>query len=98
MASPVKLSDGTWGARVPGIVFVGQNITIETRAGKKWTACVAKIISKNSDGAIVQTKSATEKKSGQSSRSNCGYWLCPACEEENSHSRSSCWECGCGRK
>lgn len=24
-------------------------------------------------------------------------WICPACEEENRHGSSACWECGCSR-
>lgn len=43
-ASPAKLRDGTWGARVPGEVTPGAQIEIVTRAGKRWNAQVVRVL------------------------------------------------------
>lgn len=43
-ASPTKLRNGSWGARVPGTVRQGQTITIRTRAGKQWAAEVSRVL------------------------------------------------------
>jgi hypothetical protein len=103
MASPIKLSDGSWGARVQGSVSIGQQITIETKAGKKWSAFVCNIVSEDQYGTIVQT-SRERVTNGTIAQTNSGTpksrnrWYCPACEEENPSFTSRCWECGCGRK
>ena len=71
-ASPSKLKDGTWGARIPldGIYsrrvasdrLKGQDVTIQTRSGKSWTATVAAVLwvgeGRDSAGvALVKTES-----------------------------------------
>ena len=52
-ASPTKLRDGTWGARIRrGFAtreaaeqeFLGARITIRTRAGKEWEAIVSRVV------------------------------------------------------
>ena len=43
-ATPTKLRNGSWGARVHGTPVAGQEITIEARSGKRWTATVAKVL------------------------------------------------------
>lgn len=43
-ASPAKLRDGSWGARVPGNAAKGDGVTIKTRAGKTWPARVVVVL------------------------------------------------------
>lgn len=56
-ATPAKLRNGTWGARVTDPVKVGQTITVKTKAGKTWQAKVTKIVWGGSDAALVATES-----------------------------------------
>lgn len=43
-ASPMKLRDGSWGARAASPdVEIGQTVRIRTRAGKTWDAVVTRI-------------------------------------------------------
>ena len=44
IATPAKLSDGTWGARVPGVPSIGAAIEIRTAAGKSWVARVIRVV------------------------------------------------------
>jgi hypothetical protein len=104
-ASPVKLSDGGWGARVQGNTWIGQQITIETKAGKKWSAFVCRIVYEDQYGVVVKTSKEKVANNGNTiAQTNSGTpksrnrWYCPACEEENPSFTSRCWECGCGRK
>jgi hypothetical protein len=43
IATPVKLSNGDWGAKAPDTVKAGDTVTIKTRAGKTWEAVIASI-------------------------------------------------------
>ena len=57
-ATPKKLNDGTWGARVSGAVAVGDEITITTRSGKSWTARVDRVLWSGDDVTLVSTSSS----------------------------------------
>lgn len=48
-ASPAKLRDGSWGARVPGGASVGQTVEVRTSTGKTWTAVVTRVVWTGSD-------------------------------------------------
>jgi hypothetical protein len=56
--TPVKLRDGTWGARVQGAAKVGDTVTITTRSGKSWTATVRRVLWTGSGVSIVATRAA----------------------------------------
>lgn len=56
-ATPTKLRSGDWGAKVQGRVRKGDSIQITTRAGKSWTATVAKVVWSGNGVAIVATQS-----------------------------------------
>ena len=43
-ATPAKLRDGSWGARVTGAVAPGDVVTITTRAGKTWQARIMRVV------------------------------------------------------
>lgn len=43
-ATPAKLNDGSWGARVAASVNVGDALTVTTKAGKSWSATVSRIV------------------------------------------------------
>ena len=59
-ASPAKLQNGSWGARVTGTVRAGDSITIKTAAGKSWVAVVEKVIWNGNGVSIVATKSSSD--------------------------------------
>jgi len=56
-ATPKKLKDGTWGARVQGAVEPGDTITITTRAGKSWDAIVDRVLWSDEQAMLVSTVS-----------------------------------------
>lgn len=60
-ASPTKLRDGSWGARVNGCTREGARIRIQTKAGKTWDAIVTKIVweDRSKNVSIVATRSAS---------------------------------------
>jgi len=60
-ASPTKLRDGSWGAKVQGSVSVGETIKITTKAGKSWTASVAQVVWTGSGVSLVATASSGSK-------------------------------------
>lgn len=53
-ASPTKLRDGTWGARVSSAeVSVGDEVTITTRGGKSWPAIVDRVVYRSPGDGIA---------------------------------------------
>jgi len=61
VANPVRLPDGSWGARVLGDIQPDSLVTIKTREGKTWAAIVTEIVeAPNPKNAysLVRTKSA----------------------------------------
>lgn len=97
-ATPTKLRDGSWGARVNGTVAQGDSIEITTRAGKTWTATVSRVLWSDGSVSIV----ATQIENGRSSRprrSRNGECQCGACSDLLSFgyrpgARIRCEECG----
>lgn len=63
-ASPAKLRDGSWGAKVQGSVSVGDTINITTKAGKSWTATVQKVVWTGDGVSLVATASSGGNKGG----------------------------------
>src|ERR1700722_320589 len=43
-ATPAKLKDGSWGARIAGTIAVGDVVTIITSKGKSWKARVTNVV------------------------------------------------------
>lgn len=69
-ATPQKLRDGTWGARVYGAApQVGETITIETKSGKTWETKVLVVLSAGTFGgretSLVKTESTARSKTGK---------------------------------
>ena len=57
-ASPAKLKNGSWGARVKSeSVESGDSILITTKSGKSWTATVSKVLWSGNGVSIVTTRS-----------------------------------------
>ena len=54
-ATPKKLKDGSWGARVSGSVAAGDEITITTRSGKSWQARVDRVLWSGDGITLVST-------------------------------------------
>ena len=92
-ASPMKLRDGSWGAKVQGYVRNGDAVTVRTKAGKSWTSSVSKVVWQGDGICIVAT--AAKKKSqhcyvgGRKYKRERGYcyYPCPVtglvCSPEN---------------
>jgi len=74
-ASPLKLKDGTWGAKLEGPApSVGDKITVNARNGKSWGATVTAIVWSTPEGDVhyLRTKGddpPTTKRSRRGSRS-----------------------------
>lgn len=56
-ATPAKLKNGAWGARVQGSVAEGDTVTITTRSGKSWEARVTSVVWSGSGVSICATES-----------------------------------------
>jgi hypothetical protein len=70
-ASPAKLKNGSWGARVRGDVTEGDTITITTRGGKSWDARVTKVVWSGEGVAVCATESL-DRAPARTSRSRYG--------------------------
>ena len=56
-ATPTKLRDGSWGAKVKGTPAIGDVVKVTTKAGKTWNAKVERIVTSGDDWTIVATSS-----------------------------------------
>lgn len=56
-ATPIKLRDGTWGARVKATVKIGEEIEVRTAAGKTWRARVTRVVWRGADVVLAATES-----------------------------------------
>lgn len=56
-ATPAKLRDGSWGARIQGAVSVGDVVKITTKAGKSWEARVSSVVWSGEGVTLVATAS-----------------------------------------
>ncbi len=56
-ATPAKLRDGSWGARIQGTAAQGDSIQITTKAGKSWTATVDHVVWTDGKASLVATVS-----------------------------------------
>lgn len=65
-ATPTKLRNGSWGARVEGKPSIGETITIRAKSGKSWQARVSAIVWTDGTASIVATAS-TDRESRPSS-------------------------------
>jgi len=63
-ATPIKLNNGSWGAKVSGAVQAGEEIKITTKGGKSWLAVVAKVVWSGENVAIVATQKSGHKSGG----------------------------------
>jgi hypothetical protein len=56
-ATPSKLRDGSWGARVAGAVKPGDTIQISAKSGKTWDAVVSRVVWTDGNVTLVATQS-----------------------------------------
>lgn len=56
-ATPAKLRDGGWGARVTGSASRGDIVQITTRSGKTWQATVTRVLSSGGAKTLCATES-----------------------------------------
>jgi hypothetical protein len=82
-ATPAKLKNGTWGARVSGLVQEGDLITVRTRAGKTWDARVERVIWQGDGVSLVSTSSTSSISS--SSRPRRRFSPCEGWGADNPH-------------
>jgi hypothetical protein len=62
-ATPTKLKNGAWGARVQGQVGIGDSVKIVTKSGKSWTATVEKVVWQGDGVTLCATSSAPRSSS-----------------------------------
>ena len=94
-ATPMKLRDGTWGARASYDTDIGDIIRIRTRAGKTWLATVTRI--QECSLFDRETHCATQsmdRKPAASPRRSRGTWTGCTCGSVEEYEKSSdCWNC-----
>ena len=75
-ATPIKLKNGDWGAKVTAKVLSGEFLQVTTKSGKRWKAEVAKVVWQGADAAIVATRSldrgANKPRRARGAWCNCG--------------------------
>mgnify|MGYP006899558405 FL=1 len=76
-ATPAKLRNGSWGARVQGQVRNGDTVTITTRAGKSWTATVSQVVWTGEGVSIVATESRPSRPQYRVVSQECCGYPCP---------------------
>lgn len=84
-ATPAKLRDGTWGARVAGRARAGDTVTITTRAGKSWTATITRIVWSGEGVTLCATGTAPRSRS----RRSRGTWTGCSCGSIEEYTRDS---------
>lgn len=88
-ATPAKLKDGSWGARVTDpIVNVGDSIEIKTRSGKSWIADVTEIVWHGKGVYLCRTSS--EKSGGAKSSIGTAGTRGRYARRNNSYDRGYC--------
>lgn len=101
-ATPTKLRNGNWGARVRGKVREGDTVTITTKSGKSWEARVSKVVWTDGSVAICATES-TDRPAQRPGRGGRGYgrgtWTGCSCGSRTDAagdlipSPRNCWSC-----
>lgn len=97
-ASPTKLRNGDWGAKVLGTVTEGDTVTITTRAGKSWDAKVTKVLWTKDGVAICATESLDRTpKRRRSNGCDCDCYDCKPycrCEPHCNCRGGNIYDCG----
>jgi len=89
-ATPMKLRDGSWGAKVQGTVRQGDTVTITTRGGKSWTAMVSRVVWSGDGVTICATASTDDDGSRHGSYRTIG-------ERQRTRMERTGWTgCSCG--
>lgn len=89
-ASPAKLRNGSWGARVEGIAVVGDTLTITTKGGKTWNAVVARIVWQGNGVTLCTTGSPPSSEPARSRTTRTG---CSCGSVEEYEKESDCFSC-----
>lgn len=78
-ASPAKLRDGSWGAKVHGSVEIGDKVEVVTSGGKRWNATVSRIVWRGEGVTIFATSTEPRAKTATATQAT---------------QRGECAECG----
>ena len=93
-ASPAKLRDGSWGARVQGAVAVGDTVTITTKAGKSWSARVSQVVWSGEGVTLCATSSLDRPAASSARQAPRGRWTgCRCGSREDNPRDSDCASC-----
>jgi len=92
IASPAKLRNGSWGARVQGTVSPGDVVTIRTKGGKTWDARVTSVVWAGEGVTLVAT--ASLDRPAAAPVSSRGRWTGCSCGSiEDQPRKSDCRSC-----
>ncbi len=91
-ASPTKLRNGSWGARVEGSAAAGDTVTITTRGGKSWEARIERVIWTDGKVSICATES-NDRPQRRVSRQEYCYGRCPVHGHRCSPEQGPCHDC-----
>lgn len=94
-ATPTKLRNGDWGARVhSATVRAGDIVRITTRAGKSWDAEVLKVIWRGEGTSICATRSIGGGSAGyRAPRKSATRTGCPCGSVIEYSQPTDCWHC-----
>jgi hypothetical protein len=76
-ATPTKLRNGDWGARVEGVAAEGDQIKVTAKSGKSWTAIVAHVFWSGDGASVVAVRSSRTPRErtrrGTNGECRCGW-------------------------
>jgi hypothetical protein len=95
-ASPTKLRNGTWGARVQGSPAKGDVVTIRTATGKEWTAVIETVLWTDGTVSICATRSTDRQPAVSPGASRVGSYRSIGARTQ-ARQRATGWTgCSCG--
>ena len=92
-----KLRDGSWGVRSDSELRPDTIVTVTKKSGGQKQERIGRVLWTDRRTWLAAIVSEAGRSGRSARRASVGYWECPACGEENPHSSTSCWECGCGK-
>ena len=96
-ATPAKLRNGDWGARVTGPAEAGDSIRVTTKGGKSWTCIVHKVVWSGDGATLVSTRKKPDTcyVGGRHYKREAGYcyYPCPVTKRVCSPENGLCHDC-----
>lgn len=88
-ATPIKLRNGSWGAKITGSASIGDTITITAKNGRVWNTTVTQVVFSNDGVTLVATAKHSKEYTQNGRCKGCGGPVVNA-----SHHRAMAGYCG----